>query len=72
MNQSVIFHILPNFPFVFRLIISLVLIAGGIIWQLLTGWATPGWIPLLLASIFLMYKGVDKRVVKNSIFHGAD
>lgn len=72
MNQNIIFHILPNLPFPIRLIIALVLISGGIIWQLLTGYAVPGFIPLLFASVFMMYKGVDKRVVKNSIFHNAD
>jgi len=72
MNQNVIFHIFPNLPFMMRLVISLIMIGGGILWQFLTGIPSPGWVPLLLGSLLLMYKGVDKRVIKNSIFHNAD
>ncbi|MBN2728435.1 MAG: hypothetical protein JXR53_04355 [Bacteroidales bacterium] len=72
MNQNVNFHLFPNLPLIIRLIIALGLISAGIIWQLLSGMASPGWLPVLFASVLLMYKGVDKRVIKNSMFHNAD
>ena len=72
MNQNIVFRLLPRMNVLLRISIALLLFGIGVLWQYISGNPSPGFVIVLMSSILVMYKGIDKRVFSNAFHHNTD
>ena len=71
-GNPVSFRMFPKMPDILRYLIVAVLLIGGFVIQTDMDYVIPGFVCLLLASLFLMFKGIDRRIFRYTLNENND
>lgn len=71
-GNPVAFRLFPSLPDGIRYLLAAVFLIGGFLVQLDYTMQLPGLVMLLLASLLLMFKGIDRRIFKYSLSERVD
>lgn len=71
-GNPVAFRLFPSMPDVIRYLLAAVFLIGGFLVQLDYTMQIPGLVMLLIASLLLMFKGIDRRIFKYSLSERVD
>lgn len=70
-SRLVVFLVWPSLPHPARMAISILLVAGGVVVQMVTGSFLLGAAPVLLGNLLLLVRGYDNRVDNKRLSPGA-